>query len=318
MLQVITDIDDTIKSSGGVTLGGIPLGGVDVTYARGSTYPGVFTFAAELTKHSTGLLEPAANVAVLTARAREFKAFLEVKQSDKICVGFRKAGEALGGLPEGWGVGPVLYGSVAEWIDQSRKGWRKYENFKLLREQNEKARRSARATVPKALTAPARYVFIGDNGVSEKDREAAERIIAAFPDALDAVFLHAVSGDATQQPAPLPPDEEIGAVPVRYFRTYASAAEKAASLGLLGASGARRVLDAMEDDMRRDSVNVKPGSANERLLRDEIAAARARLGGAKVTLSPLRKPLRRPLRRLRRLVGKPAKGDRGGGRSRSK
>ena len=87
LLQVITDIDDTIKSSGGVTLAGIPLGGVDVSYSRGATYPGVFAFAAELTRHSSGLLEPAADVAVLTARAFEFKTFLEVKQSDKICVG---------------------------------------------------------------------------------------------------------------------------------------------------------------------------------------------------------------------------------------
>ena len=41
-LMVVTDIDDTIKSSGGVALAGIPLGGVDVSYERGSFYPGVF------------------------------------------------------------------------------------------------------------------------------------------------------------------------------------------------------------------------------------------------------------------------------------
>ena len=95
----------------------------------------------------------------------------------------------------------------------------------------------------------------------------------------------------------------VQSVPVRYFRTYASAAEKAASLGLLSAAGARRVLDAVEADMQRDRANIAPGSANEKLLLDEIATARARIGGVSVIVSPLRKPLRRPFRRLRRLVG---------------
>ena len=64
-------------------------------------------------------------------RAQEFKWALEIKQSSKLCVRFRQAGEGVG-TPD-WGVGPVLYGSVAEWICQERKGLRKYENFKLLR-----------------------------------------------------------------------------------------------------------------------------------------------------------------------------------------
>ena len=27
----------------------------------------------------------------------------------------------------------MLYGSVLEWVCQERKGWRKFENFKILR-----------------------------------------------------------------------------------------------------------------------------------------------------------------------------------------
>ena len=46
--QVVTDIDDTVKSSGGVTIGGVPLGGVDCSYERGAFYPGVFQFGLEL------------------------------------------------------------------------------------------------------------------------------------------------------------------------------------------------------------------------------------------------------------------------------
>ena len=347
LLQVVTDIDDTIKSSGGVAIADIALGGVDTSYSRGAFYPGVFCFAAEMASHAAGRSEQPADVAVLTARAREFRAFLEIKQSDKLCVGFRRAGEECG--HEDWGVGPVLYGSVAEWICQERKGWRKFENFKLLRQQTDER---------------PRYVFVGDNGKSEKDLEAAERIVEAFPQVpgaarsttatlastlrapstfhlprptqrnaptssysshsfqyspptpppphlgphlsaprapqdLDAVFVHAVSADT--QPAPLPADHTLGGVPVRYFRTYASAAAKAAALGLLSAAGARRVLQGVEADMASDPAgNIAPGSANEALLLDELAEARAAVGtGAAVTIARLVRPLRRPLRRLR-------------------
>lgn len=116
LLRVVTDIDDTIKSSGGVAIAGIALGGVDTSYSRGAFYPGVFSFAAELASQPARRGRPPADVAVLTARAREFIAFLEIKQSDKLCLGFRRAGEACGHSE--WGVGPVLYGSVQEWICQ--------------------------------------------------------------------------------------------------------------------------------------------------------------------------------------------------------
>ena len=65
----------------------------------------------------------------------------------------------------------VLYGSVLEWVCQERKGWRKFENFKILRE---------------GLKPRTKYVFLGDNGKSEKDFEAASRIVDAFPKELQA------------------------------------------------------------------------------------------------------------------------------------
>jgi len=120
-------------------------------------------------------------------------------------------------------------------------------------------------------------VFVGDNGSSEKDLEAAERIIAEFPRVMRAVFVHAVSGE--QQPAPLPEDGDIGGVPVRYFRTYATAASKAARLGLMSNAAAHRVLEAAEEDMRADPINIAPGSPNEQLLLAEVSEARAALGG---------------------------------------
>eukprot|EP01083_Nonionella_stella_P052652 139623_1 len=113
LVQVISDVDDTLKSSGGVNVGGIALGGVDVQYARGSFYPGVFQFLLELSLARIDTANPLETttppqVAILTARAEEFKAALELTPESSLGVAFRKTGERCG-VP-GWGLGPVLYG----------------------------------------------------------------------------------------------------------------------------------------------------------------------------------------------------------------
>ncbi len=121
--QVISDVDDTLKSSGGVKIGDIALGGIDVQYERGDLYPGVFQFMLELSSHNLsvpnqnddGKLNPP-KVAILTARAEEFKLALELKDDSKLAIAFRKVGEKMGF--DNWGLGPVLYGSVAEWVIQ--------------------------------------------------------------------------------------------------------------------------------------------------------------------------------------------------------
>mmetsp|Transcript_40209 Transcript_40209/g.91066 ORF Transcript_40209/g.91066 Transcript_40209/m.91066 type:complete len:321 (-) Transcript_40209:441-1403(-) len=275
--QVITDIDDTVKSSGGIALAGIPLGGVDTSVTRNSFYPGVFQFGLEVAMASArfgSLPEP---MAILTARAREFKWALEIKQSSKLCTSYRMAGEERG--LAGWGVGPVLYGSVQEWICQERKGWRKFENFKLLQEVANKK---------------TKYVFIGDNGSSEKDLEAAQMIIEAFPGKMRAVFIHAVSG--TEQPAPLPEDEMIEGVEILYFRTYPTAALKAAKAGLLSANAVERVCEAAEAGMAADPDNFTPGSTNEQLVRSSIDEARA-LPSRTPLVGTLASLLTRPFRR---------------------
>ena len=169
--QVISDVDDTLKSSGGVNVAGVALGGIDVQYPRGELYPGVAEFYLGLSMH--GLPEEDSmyppKIAVLTARAEEFKAALEIKDQSKLAVALRTVGEQAG--IKGWGIGPVLYGSVAgtvvmnlckkcifrmfsqhfnncnfyfslslhiiEWIIQDRKGLRKFTNFERLIQQGE-------------------------------------------------------------------------------------------------------------------------------------------------------------------------------------
>lgn len=135
--QVISDVDDTLKSSGGVNVAGVALGGIDTQYARGEYYPGVAQFMLELSMYSgegLDLCKTPPKVAILTARAEEFKMALELKDDSSLAVAFREAGEAAG--IENWGLGPVLYGSVAEWVIQTRKGLRKFNNFERLLQQD--------------------------------------------------------------------------------------------------------------------------------------------------------------------------------------
>ena len=115
--QVISDVDDTLKSSGGLKIGDVALGGIDVQYDRGDFYPGVFQFMLEVSRSTGDDLSPP-KVAILTARAEEFKIALELKDDSKLAVAFRKTGESVG--IQNWGLGPVLYGSVAEWVIQSK------------------------------------------------------------------------------------------------------------------------------------------------------------------------------------------------------
>jgi hypothetical protein len=134
--QVVSDVDDTLKSSGGVNVAGVALGGIDVQYERGDFYPGVAEFMLEISRYGVDHKLSAAppKIAILTARAEEFKVALEIKENSKLAVAMRTAGERAG--VSDWGVGPVLYGSVAEWVVQFRKGLRKFTNFERLLQQD--------------------------------------------------------------------------------------------------------------------------------------------------------------------------------------
>jgi hypothetical protein len=115
--QVVSDIDDTLKSSGGVNVGGVALGGIDVQYERGDFYPGVGEFMLGLSRH--GLPEEFENypakIAILTARAEEFKAALEIKEGSKLAVALRSAGEKAN--IEGWGVSRMRISCAAFGVD---------------------------------------------------------------------------------------------------------------------------------------------------------------------------------------------------------
>eukprot|EP00638_Chattonella_subsalsa_P006624 CAMPEP_0117755782 /NCGR_PEP_ID=MMETSP0947-20121206/13657_1 /TAXON_ID=44440 /ORGANISM="Chattonella subsalsa, Strain CCMP2191" /LENGTH=384 /DNA_ID=CAMNT_0005575183 /DNA_START=288 /DNA_END=1439 /DNA_ORIENTATION=+ len=242
-IQVITDIDDTVKSSGGVKLAGVALGGIDVQYKRGMFYPGVFQFQYELARANRHQHKPNTKplpVAVLTARAKEFKFALELKEEHPVCKGFQCVAEK---DDTNWGIGPVLYGSVREWVLQNLKGERKFSNFQILHEQHEQARQGKDRSMVK-------YVFVGDTG--EMDQAAGEQMIQAYPDRMMALFMHVVSEE--KQVKELPEDKEIQGVPVLFFRTYVGAARKALQHGILDSRAVHRIIRGAEEDLRNTGV----------------------------------------------------------------
>lgn len=254
--QVISDVDDTLKSSGGVNIGGVALGGIDVQYQRGVMYPGVEEFMLQISlctrKDPTA---PPPKVAILTARAEEFKAALELKESSSLAQAFRKAGEAEG--VEQWGLGPVLYGSVAEWIIQDRKGLRKFTNFERLLQQDPSGRIM-------------KYIYVGDTG--ELDQEAGETMLRDYAPFVKAVFLHVVSGKLG--PVYVPPPKFINGRPLIYFRTYVGAAVAAVQIDLMTPQGLQKVIASASrrlESVPRDSDKWKDLQqdikAAERLLR---------------------------------------------------
>ena len=228
-IKVVTDIDDTVKSSGGVKLLGIPLGGIDTQYKRGDFYPGVSQFMLELSRPKSKQSKLINNISVLTARAKEFKFALALKPKDKICTAFRNLGNNNGF--DGWGIGDVYYGSVMEWIFQNRKGIRKLANFEIMLNNDDN----------KVEKTTSDYIFVGDTG--ELDEEGSERIALKYPKRLKAVFLHTVSDKADRSKMILKKDRVFNKTPFFYFQTYVGAAAKAFEAKLISEAGLQNVIN---------------------------------------------------------------------------
>lgn len=204
--------------------------------SRGTFYPGVFQFSLELTRYRVPSWQDPLSVAVLTARAREFLFALEIGDAHEISREFRKCGER--NQLKSWGRGPVLYGSVREWICPSRKSVRKAKNFAMLVEDDGRGGRG------RPSGAEGGYVFIGDTG--EGDPRAGELMSLEYPERMRAVFLHVVSGDDRQDNVPLPADRKVNGVHIVHFRTYVGAAAKAVELGLMDKAGLDNVITAAQ------------------------------------------------------------------------
>ncbi|PHJ23820.1 hypothetical protein CSUI_002328 [Cystoisospora suis] len=231
-LQVLVDIDDTIRSSGGVTFLSVSLGGIDTQYERGSFYPGCFQFLLDLSTHGLRKDQKPLTLGVLTARIPQVPITADSILNRKLQETALRRGI------RGWGIdcqNKVLYSTLNEWIFPSEKGKRKFENLLLLH-------------AKLARTHPnIKYVWIGDTG--EMDRHAGELMARQMPDKIKAIFLHYVGdhggrGSAKQ----LPEDYYVNGVPIVFFRTYIRAARRSVDLGLLERKGlARTMVQAVLD-----------------------------------------------------------------------
>lgn len=247
-IQVVVDIDDTVKSSGNARIADIPLGGIDGQYDRGSFYPGVFEFVAEMANCAQNF-EPEP-VAVLTARARELKFALELSDEDSVCRGFK-----MSSLGKEWGIDAarVMYGSLHEWLFQDFKAWRKFTNFELLAKQLGDLPAVDTPKNPTTVSPGREYVFVGDTG--EMDRQAGELILSRHPRLAKAVFLHCVGPALDGSDVFVPVDYAIGGGRVYHFRTYVGAAAKAVKAGYLDSHAFERVVQATLDDIRKHNFD---------------------------------------------------------------
>ena len=258
-IKVISDVDDTLKSSGDRKLGEKSLGGVDSQLPRNHIYPGAFSFLRELSPPTFERSSSPTSVAILTARASELKWFLEIKPTSKIAVAAASQQLILG---------PVLYGSVREWVLDGRKGDRKFDNFeRLLSTSNPQTK----------------FVFVGDTGEYDEEVrvssnkpsssvssgrkantilfsvQAGERMIRKFPDKILAIFLHVVCRESEKDristlknclrfetnPNCYAP-RFVSETPIIFFKTYVGAATEACKMHLLSNES---LLTVIEDSL---------------------------------------------------------------------
>uniref|UniRef100_A0A0G4GLW0 Phosphatidate phosphatase APP1 catalytic domain-containing protein n=1 Tax=Chromera velia CCMP2878 TaxID=1169474 RepID=A0A0G4GLW0_9ALVE len=200
--QVVVDVDDTLKSSGGVRVLGVPIGGIDSQFRRGCFYPGGFQFVLELASAGLGgggrnaATEDPLAVAVLTARIPQ----TPLKPDSRVCRTMREVGKR-NGFPS-WGIETILYSSLKQWIFQDTKGQKKFENFSLLRDLAGGERGTATSPVSlsgtsketkgqkKSRQKPTRFIWVGDTG--ELDLQTGEMMANSFPSDMRGVFLHHV------------------------------------------------------------------------------------------------------------------------------
>ncbi|ANQ08799.1 Uncharacterized protein PCOAH_00030990 [Plasmodium coatneyi] len=248
--QVIIDIDDTIRSSGGYKFFNYALGGVDAQYQRGETYPGSFQFIFELAMNKLPAEAKPLLLSVLTARIPQ----VPITEDSFLNKKFNEVAERRG--IKSWGIdcdNKILYSTLKEWVWNETRGEKKFVNFKHLHkyvlQQNSLVR----------------YIWIGDTG--DMDKQAGEMMIRTYPQRMKAVFLHHVKGkdDNTL----LPSDYFIKSVPIFFFRTYIGAATKAHAYNLIDKKGLTRVLVQAVLDLEKSKA---PASSSkwEDLIKDII------------------------------------------------
>uniref|UniRef100_A0A6B2LCF3 Phosphatidate phosphatase APP1 catalytic domain-containing protein n=1 Tax=Arcella intermedia TaxID=1963864 RepID=A0A6B2LCF3_9EUKA len=245
-LKILSDVDDTLFSSGG------SLAGYDTSYPKACIYPGVTTFYKELDigpEESDGEWEShkMGNLVFLTARPHvKYALGASEKISHKTFKEFNQKGilhtrsTLLAGDLEGF--------KGAAMKDFSPMAEKKYSNF----------------TQYAVIQPEYDFIFFGDNG--QGDTKAGLNMLDNYPERMKGVFMHQV----------IPKEKTFGynSSPkwkeIIFFDTYIGAAEIAYNMNLISLSGLKRVLEAAQKEfelIKWDSSQQKK-NAKEQLERD--------------------------------------------------
>lgn len=240
--KILSDVDDTLFSSGGHFPAGI-----DTRYPHHVLYPGVTSFYKELDlggNSSSGEWEEGrqGNLAFLSARPHVYKDKSEKKSYKKFEELRLMKSMGLHCVPT------LLAGSLDSGISYMFRGIyepmsaKKYSNFLEY------------AT----LYPEFKFAFIGDNG--QGDARAGELIKQALGNQVEAVFIHEV------QPIHRTPGytsyaslERYESLGIYFFTTYVGAALQALKLGMIHANALRRiVVDASTYFLDLKASNIMP------------------------------------------------------------
>lgn len=245
-LKILTDMDDTLVSSGGRFPAGI-----DTRYARHTPYPGVTAFYRELQGGGN-----VGQLVALSARPHIVNDIMERGVFKKFQI--LQANHGLHTMPG------LLTGS----IDAGSRFLLSGGDEDGVRALGQKKFDSFREFV--RLYPEFQMVFIGDNG--QADYAVGQMLCHHFPHNVQQVYIHKVQ--AEDKTFGYKPDADV---PIDFFDDYVMCAVKAACRRppLISPQGLRNVVDAALEDFRKIPTWIKDGDRDAEATRLNQSVLRA-------------------------------------------
>lgn len=285
--KVLSDVDDTLYSSGGRYPAGM-----DTRYPRHALYPGVLSFYRELDMGVNGpedwTDDRVGNLVFLSARPHVYKDVSEKKSYAKFAALYEKMG--MHTLPTML-AGSLKSGRAFMWQgDLEPMAQKKFENFSEYYQ----------------LYPEFTHVFVGDNG--QGDVRAAELIVEKFgSEALEAAYFHQVQ----------PLDKMFGyhskedlerwrKMNIVFFNTYVGAAVEAVRMKKIRVAGLHKICIESVQTFEAIQTWKSPESRDRArvLLNNDLRAANALL--MRSSLPPVRLVVKPQLFELHALIRTPA------------